>query len=94
MAEWVALRSKLEVCDRYTDYEGEGRLFDPWWRQTADQKQLSTTLEEILVAERAQCRESGRCDDDGGGGEVAESSLGSEGPQYAGTKTGDTRVGK
>ena len=46
------------------------------------------------MAEKAQRRESGRRDDDGGGGEVAESDLGSEVPQYAGTETGDTRVGK
>ena len=84
----------FEILAMETDYEGEGKHQETCWRQAAANKQLRATLEEILVAERAQCRESGRCDDDGGGGEVAESSLGSEGPQYAGTKTGDTRVGK
>ena len=46
------------------------------------------------MAAKAQRWESGRCDDDGGGGEVAESDLGSEGPQYSGTDTGDTQVVK
>ena len=46
------------------------------------------------MAAKAQRQESGRRDDDGGGGKVAESDLGSEGPQYSWTNTGDTRVGK
>ena len=47
MAEWVALRPILEVCDRETGYEGGGRLREPWWRQMAVRKQLSATLKKI-----------------------------------------------
>ena len=44
VAEWVALRTTLEVCDKEKGYEGGGRLWERWWRQTAAQKQLSATL--------------------------------------------------
>ena len=52
MAEWVALRPILEVCDRETGYEGGVILQEPWWRQTATRKQLRATLKDILAAER------------------------------------------
>ena len=46
------LRRILEVCDRETGYKGVIRLRDPWWRQTANRKQLSAALEEISTAAR------------------------------------------
>ena len=52
MEEWVALRPILEVCERETGYDVEGRRQNPWWRQTAARKQLSATLKEILAAAR------------------------------------------
>ena len=54
VAEWVALRSILEICDREKVYKVGGRRRGPWWRQTADQEQLSATLEDILAAARAR----------------------------------------
>ena len=51
-------------------------------------------LEYILAVARVWRWESGRCGEGGGGREVAESGAGSNGPQYYGTDTGDTRVGK
>ena len=57
-------------------------------------KQLSATLEDILAATRARRWESGMRSEGGGGREVAESDAGIDGPQYAGTETGDARVGK
>ena len=59
-----------------------------------DRKQLSETSEDILEAARARRWESGRRGEGGGGREVAKSDSGSDGPQYAGTDTGYTRVGK
>ena len=54
VAEWVALRSILEICDREKVYKVGGRRRGPWWRQTADQEQLSATLEDILAASMAR----------------------------------------
>ena len=31
VAEWVALRPILEVCDKETGYEGGGMLRERWW---------------------------------------------------------------
>ena len=36
VAEWVALRPVLEICDRETGYKVEGGGSEPWWQQTAD----------------------------------------------------------
>ena len=47
VVEGVALRPILEIYDRETGYKGEGRLWEPWWRQTAARNQLGETLEEI-----------------------------------------------
>ena len=44
VAEWVTLRPILNICDRETGYVGGGRRRDPWRRQTAARKHLSTTL--------------------------------------------------
>ena len=62
----------------------------------AARKQLRTQLNDILVAAREQSWKYGRCGMGGGGMEVAEleSYEESDGPQYAGTETGDTQVGK
>ena len=38
VAEWVALRPILEVCDIETGYKGGVRRREPWWRQTAATK--------------------------------------------------------
>ena len=32
VAEWVALRPIIDICDRDTGYEGGGRSHEPWWR--------------------------------------------------------------
>ena len=84
----------LEIYDRELGYEGGGRRREPWWRQTAARKQLSVTLEDILVVTRVWRWESGRRGGGRGGREVAESDTGSNGPWYAGTEIGDYRVGK
>ena len=84
----------LEIYDRELGYEGGGRRREPWWRQTAARKQLSVTLEDILVVTRARHWESGRSGEVGGGREVAESCAGSDRPWYAGTETGDAQVGE
>ena len=54
VAQWVVLRPIIEVCNRETVYEGVGRHCDLWWRQTATQKQIRATLEEIFSASRVQ----------------------------------------
>ena len=71
VTEWVALRPVLEVCNRGAGYEGGGRRRDLLWRQTADQKQLKATLEDILEAARERRRESSRHVEGEGGGKVA-----------------------
>ena len=48
VAEWVLLRPILEVCNKETGYEGGGRRWDPWWRQTAATKQLISTLKRVF----------------------------------------------
>ena len=48
LAEWVELRKILDICYREKGYKGGGRRREKWWRQTADQKQLSATLEETV----------------------------------------------
>ena len=60
VAEWVALRPILEICDRKMVYGGNGRQQKLWWRQTAAQKQLGVKLEDISAAERTRCWESSR----------------------------------
>ena len=35
LAEWVALRPILEVCDKEKAYKRGRRRQEPWWRQTA-----------------------------------------------------------
>ena len=79
---------------REAGYEGNGRLHELLWRQTASWKHLSETLEETLEAARAQRWESGKCGEDGVGREVAESDAGSNRPWYSGTETGDSQVGE
>ena len=34
----------LEVCPKETGYKGGGKLWVPWWRQVAAEKQLRFTL--------------------------------------------------
>ena len=52
VAEWVALRPILELCDRWTGYDGGRRHQEPWWRKTSARKQLSAKLKEIFVTSR------------------------------------------
>ena len=94
MEYWLESRPIIEVCDRDTGYKRGGRRREPWWRKTAARKQLSATLEEILAEARARRWEFRRNGEDGGCREVAESDAGSDRPWYAGTKTGDARVGE
>ena len=67
VAEWVALRSILEVCAKETGYEGGMRLRTQWWQHTAAERQQRTTLKDILteVWERRQ-QESVRSGEDEG----------------------------
>ena len=94
VAEWVALRPILGVCDRETDYEGGRRRREPWWRQMAARNHLSATLEDILVASRVQSWESIRHGKSGRDRKLADYDAGSDGPWYARMETGDARVGK
>ena len=94
VAEWVALRKIQYIYNMETGYEREGRRRDPWGRQTESRKQLITTLEDILAASRARSWESGRRGEGRRGKEAAESDSRRDGTQYAGTETGDARVGK
>ena len=91
MADWVASRPILGVCDRETGYEGGGRRQEPWWRQTASRKQLSDTLKDISAAARERRWKSGRRG--GGGGyrnaEESEYGAGRDGSWDGGTETGD-----
>ena len=77
VSDWVALRPILEVFNRGAGYEGGGSLRDPWWWQTADQKQLMAASEDILAETRARRRKSCRRGEGRGGGGVAESGSGS-----------------
>ena len=54
VAEWVVLNKILEVCYRMMGYKGEGGHCDPWWQQSADRKQFSETLEDILAVSRSR----------------------------------------
>ena len=47
MAEWVALRTILEICNRETGYNRRGRRRETWWRKMAAHKQLLASLEDI-----------------------------------------------
>ena len=87
MAEWVALRPILEVYDKDTGYEGDGRCQEPWWRQMAAIKQLSATLKCILAAEMEQRWKSGRRGGGGGNRDADDSDdgAGSDGSRDAGT---------
>ena len=90
----MELRPILDICDRETGYEEGGRRREPWWRQTADRKQLSATLEDILASARAWCWESVRHGEGGEGREVTEYDEGRDGTNYNGIEKGDARVGK
>ena len=50
----MAVRPIFDVCARDTGYEGEYRLWVPWWMQAAAHKQLKVTVEEILAAYRVR----------------------------------------
>ena len=67
---------------------------EPWWRQMEAWKQLSATLEEILVTARSRRWESDRGGEGRGGREVAEYGAKIDGPWYAGMETGDTQLGE
>ena len=38
VAEWVALRPIIEVCDMETGYEGGGERRETWWHKSASHK--------------------------------------------------------
>ena len=46
------LRPMLGICNRKTGYRGGRRRNETWWRQTADTKQLSERLEDIMAEAR------------------------------------------
>ena len=96
VAEWVALRPILEVCDIETGYKGGVRRREPWWRQTAATKYLSATLKDILEAARERRWKSGRRGWRGGDrdAEDLEDGAGRDGSQDSGTDTGDAQVGE
>ena len=97
MADWVVFCPILEVCDRETGYEGGGRRWEPWWRQTAAKKQLGATLKDISETARERRCKSGRHGKRGGGERDAEESeygAGSDGSRYSGTETSDSQVGE
>ena len=50
--EWVALQPVFEVSVKVTWLKGGGRAQDQWCCQTAVERQLKTTLKEILAAAR------------------------------------------
>ena len=54
VAEWVALRPIFDICAREMGYEGGGRLWVPWWRQAAAEKQLKVTVEAVWEAARVR----------------------------------------
>ena len=58
VAEWVAFRPILEVCNKDTGYEGGGGGM--WWRKTASRKKLCATLKQIPAATRDQSWKPGR----------------------------------
>ena len=69
---WVASCPILKVCSREMGYEGGGKLWKPWRRQAAEEKQLRVTLEEISeVARERRRKEYGRRGR-GDGGEEGE----------------------
>ena len=50
VVEWVALLPIFKVCAKETGYKDRGRVRGQWCCQTAAQRQLKTTLKEILAA--------------------------------------------
>ena len=73
VTEWLALRPVSKVCAKETGFGGRGRARGQCWRQTAAERQLKTTLKEILVAARKWRRwESGRHGEVGGESEEAD----------------------
>ena len=92
MAEWVALRPILEVCDTDKVFKGGGRRREQWWRQTLTRKQLSAMLKEISSASRERCWIYVRCGRGGGNREAAdlEDGAGRDRYQYARKTTGDS----
>ena len=50
LAERAALRPIFKVFAKEKGYEGGGRAHGQWWRQTSAERQLKTTLKDILAA--------------------------------------------
>ena len=93
----MTLRTILEVCDIETGYEGGGRRWGPWWRQTEARNQLSSKLKDILATARERRWKSDRRGESGGEYRDAyesEDGEGSDGSWYSGTDTGDAQVGE
>ena len=74
VADWVTLRPVFKVYVKETGFEGRGRARKQWWRLTAMEWQLKTTLKEIFSAARErQQQESVRHGKGEGGLEESES---------------------
>ena len=50
VSERVSLRSIFEVCAKKMGNEGGGQLREQWWRQTDVEREMKTTIKEILAA--------------------------------------------
>ena len=48
------LRPIFDIFARDTGYEGEYRLWVPWWMQVAAHNQMKFMVEEILAAARVR----------------------------------------
>ena len=74
VAGWVSLRPIFQICANETGYEAGGRARRQWWRQTAAERQLQTTLKDILaVAWERRQRESIRRGEGKRGAEESDS---------------------
>ena len=74
VAEWVALRPILKICDKETCYKGGRRFWELWWRKTSARKHMGATLKDILLAARDRRWKSVR--HGGGGGRHGSSGFG------------------
>ena len=71
---WVALQPVFEVFVKETEFRGGDGAREQWWRQTAVERQLNTTLKEISEAVRERRRRGFfRCGEVKGGSEESDS---------------------
>ena len=69
VAQWGGLRPISEVCAKETGYERGGRLCEKWWRWTAAERQLKTTLKDIFAGAWKRRRRESVSRGEGDGGE-------------------------